>query len=84
MARHARMVPPVENEIMAVFVEAEQEAPYIRLEEISGLTPLATLQAEMLDPLARELARHIREQIECDELIVGEDGVVCGKIEGNI
>jgi hypothetical protein len=83
MARHASMVPPVENEIIGVFVEAGQ-APYIRVEEIPGVTPLATLQAEMLDSLARELARHIRKQIECDELIVGEDGVVCGKIEGNI
>ena len=83
MARHASMAPPVENEIIGVFVEAEQDT-FIQVEEIPGLTPLTTLQAEMLDPLARELALHIREQIECDELRVGEDGLVCGKIEGNI
>lgn len=83
MARHTSMVPPVESEIMGVFVEVGQDT-FIQVEEIPGLTPLTTLQAEMLDPLARELARHIREQIECDELNVGEDGVVCGKIEGNI
>ena len=43
------------------FVEIVQD-PYFQLEEISGTTPLADLQAEMLDPLARELARLIRER----------------------
>ena len=65
------------------FVEIVQ-APYFQLEEISGTTPLADLQAEMLDPLARELARLIRERINCDELFISEDGVVCGKIGANV
>jgi len=38
------------------------------------------LQTHMLDPLARELAKLIRELIASEELSVSEDGVVCGKI----
>ena len=69
----------IEIEFMDGFVEVEQD-PYIRVEEISGTTPLTILQTHMLDPLARELAKLIRELIVSEELFVSEDGVVCGKI----
>ena len=68
-----------EIEFMNGFVEAEQD-PYICVEEISGTTPLTILQSHMLDPLARELAKLIRELIVSEELLVSEDGVVRGKI----
>jgi hypothetical protein len=81
MANHASKAPAIK--VLDGFVEVPQDQ-YIQLDEISGTTPLDTLQAEMLDPLARELARLIRERINCNELAVGEDGVVCGKIEANV
>ena len=81
MTNYASKTPAIQ--VMDGFVEVMDEQ-YIQLDEISGTTPLDTLQAEMLDPLARELARLIRERINCKELLVGEDGVVCGKIEANV
>lgn len=69
----------VEFGFMDGFVEVEQDS-YVRIEEISGTTPLTTLQSHMLDPLARDLARLIRELIASEELSVSEDGIVCGTI----
>ena len=82
MAKYVSMAPPTEIEIMDMFTEVEHDQ-YIQVEEIPGTVPLTTLQADMLDPLARELARVIRDLIACGELSVSEDGAVCGRIEAS-
>ena len=65
-----------------MFTEVEDDQ-YIQVEEIPGTVPLTTLQTDMLNPLARELAQVIRDLIACGELSVSEDGVVCGRIEAS-
>ncbi len=82
MTKYATMAPQAKMEGVDVFVETEQ-GQYIQVEEISGTTPLTTLQTEMLDPLAHELARLIRELIACGEFSVSGNSVVCSKVEVN-
>ena len=81
MANYPGLVSPIET--IDGFIETEQ-TQYIQVEEQAGTTPITTLQAEMLDPLARELARIVRDLIASGELSVSETGEVCGKIGENI
>ena len=55
---------------------ADQEVVVVEIPGVSA--------DEIRLPLARELARLIRERINCDELFISEDGVVCGKIGANV